>query len=140
MTDQVGKFATLFSATQLGKREWNLEATLAFVDPVHGRIEVPKLFVTDLASINSLRYVAPLIFALLTGYGNAACTVHDFLYQTAELSRKECDEVLYRALRAEGVAKWRAAMFWAGVRMFGAKHYNKDDHGNSSGAMAQILE
>ena len=31
--------------------------------------------------------------------------------------------VLYRALRAEGVARWRAWLFWAGVRIGGTKQY-----------------
>jgi hypothetical protein len=64
-----------------------------------------------------------VLFALVSGYGNYAATVHDWLYTTGQVSRKQADAVLYRALRAEGVARWRAWLFWAGVRMGAAKHY-----------------
>ncbi|QOC57891.1 hypothetical protein phiK7B1_036 [Pseudomonas phage phiK7B1] len=118
------KFLTRFTATQLGKRKWELTDRLRLNDELAGPITAEVGFVTDLASINSLRYVAPLVYALLVGYGNASCTIHDMLYQDGTLTRKDADDLLYRALRSEGVAKWRAAMFWAGVRLFGAKFYN----------------
>ncbi|MEG0062996.1 MAG: DUF1353 domain-containing protein [Pseudomonas sp.] len=130
MSNIVGKFATLFQATQLDKRQWLMEADLVFIDPVHGRLVVPRLFETDLASINALRYIAPMLYALLVGYGNASCALHDYLYREGRLSRKESDDVLYRALRGEGVAKWRAGLFWAGVRVFGGRFYNDDDAGH----------
>ncbi|WP_279627450.1 DUF1353 domain-containing protein [Pseudomonas mohnii] len=44
-------------------------------------------------------------------------------YTASSNSRKEADAILYRALRAEGVARWRAWLFWAGVRIGGAKHF-----------------
>ena len=66
-----------------------------------------------------------VLFALVSGYGNYAATVHDFLYTYGQLTRKEADDVLYRALRAEGVARWRAWLFWAGVRIAGANQYTK---------------
>lgn len=136
MTSPVGKFVTLFHATQLGKREWVLESDLTFIDPVLGKLTAPKMTETNLASIDVLRYVAPMLYALLVGYGNASCALHDYLYKEARLSRKQCDDVLYRALRAEGVAKWRAAMFWAGVRVFGASHYGNDDSDGPMGSSA----
>ena len=61
----------------------------------------------------------------MTGYGNYAATVHDFLYSEGQVSRKEADAILYWALRAEGIARWRTWLFWAGVRICGAKHYTK---------------
>ena len=61
----------------------------------------------------------------MTGYGNYAATVHDFLYSEGQVSRKEADAILYWALRAEGIARWRTWLFWAGVRIGGAKHYTK---------------
>lgn len=118
------KFLTKFTATQLEKRKWQLTERLRLTDELFGPITAEVGFVTDLASINALRYVAPLVYALLVGYGNASCTIHDMLYQDGSVTRKEADDLLYRALRSEGVAKWRAAMFWAGVRMFGGKFYN----------------
>lgn len=119
-----GKFLTKFTGTQLAKRKWRLTEKLRFDDVLAGPITAEVGFETDLASINALRYVAPLVYALLVGYGNASCTIHDMLYKEGSLTRKDADDVLYRALRAEGVARWRAALFWAGVRLFGGRFYN----------------
>jgi hypothetical protein len=132
------EFLTKFNGIQLEKRKWEIAAPLKFNDEVFGRITAEVGFQTDLASINSLRYIAPLLYALLVGYGNAACTIHDMLYKEGRLSRKACDEVLYRALRAEGVAKWRAAIFYAGVRVFGGRFYN-DDNGSNNSQAAQAV-
>lgn len=137
MTERVNKFLTKFAATQTGKRSWVLLADLVFNDENRGPLTARSGFQTDLASINALRYVLPLLYALLVGYGNAACTLHDYLYQTGMYSRKECDQILYRALRGEGVAKWRAWLFYAGVRMFGGKFYN--DGPIDPGLMAQMV-
>ena len=89
-------------------------------------IIVPAGFITDFASIQVLHNVFLFVlFAMVAGYGNYAATVHDWLYFGGQVSRKEADAILYRALRAEGVARWRAWLFWAGVRIGGAKHYTK---------------
>lgn len=67
-----------------------------------------------------------ILYAALIGYGNAASAVHDYLYDeicTLGLSRPESDDVIYRAARAEGVARWRASPFYIGVRIGGKSHY-----------------
>lgn len=132
------KFATKFTATQLEKRKWQLTGRLSLNDELVGPLTAEVGFVTDLASINALRYVAPLVYALLVGYGNASCTIHDMLYQDGTLTRKDADDLLYRALRSEGVAKWRASLFWAGVRLFGRSHYN--DNGAKPMGSVQVVQ
>ncbi|MFJ3469041.1 DUF1353 domain-containing protein [Pseudomonas sp. NPDC090201] len=68
--------------------------------------------------------VAIVLYALLTGYGMAPAILHDRLYEAGGLSRSECDAVFYRALHmGDGVAKWRAGIFWVGVRLGGMAHY-----------------
>lgn len=119
-----GDFATHLIAEQFSRWEWQLTSPLIYQDTAHGTITVPTGFVTNFASIRSLRVVASPLYGTLVGYGNAACTVHDFLYAGSSLSRKECDDVLYRALRAEGVARWRASLFYIGVRVGGRGYYN----------------
>ncbi|MFK3971796.1 DUF1353 domain-containing protein [Pseudomonas sp. NPDC087358] len=73
---------------------------------------MPAGFTTDFASIkvlhNAFLFVVFVLFALVSGYGNYAATVHDWLYTTGGVSPKDADAVLYRALRAESVARWRA--------------------------------
>lgn len=113
------KFANTLITEQLGRRKFRVMAPLTFGDVV-----VPMGFITNYASIevfhNILLYP---IYALFAGYGNYASTVHDYLYSKGERSRKECDEIFYLALRAEGVARWRAWMMWAGVRIGARKAY-----------------
>ncbi|MFJ3487720.1 DUF1353 domain-containing protein [Pseudomonas sp. NPDC090202] len=122
----MSQFTTTLKTEQIGKWQHTLLADLVLADEEQRVITVPAGFVTDFASIKVLHNAFLFIlFALVSGYGNYAATVHDFLYTTGQVSRKEADAVLYRALRAEGVARWRAWLFWAGVRLGGASHYTK---------------
>lgn len=128
VTDR-GHFATHLLAEQHDRWTWQLTSPLILTDPVHGTITVPTGLVTNFASIRSLRVIASPIYATLVGYGNAACTVHDYLYGGGKtergevLNREEADGVLYRALRAEGVARWRASLFYIGVRIGGEAYF-----------------
>lgn len=122
-------FLSTLKTEQIGKWTHNLLDDLIFEDEKLGTVIVPSGFTTDFASIKVLHNAFLFIFfALVSGYGNYAATVHDYIYSTHSLNnfavtRKDADEVLYRALRAEGVARWRAWLFWAGVRLGGGKAY-----------------
>ncbi len=48
-----------------------------------------------------------------------AALVHDFLYDTHEVSRKEADQVFKSFLEEKGVPRPRAFLMWLAVRMFG---------------------
>jgi hypothetical protein len=120
----MSQFITTLKTEQVGKWNHTLLADLVLIDDEHGRIVAEIGFSTDFASIRVLHNALLfLLFALVAGYGNYAAAIHDKLYATGQLTRKQADEVLYRALRAEGVARWRAWLFWAGVRLGGTKHY-----------------
>lgn len=112
-------FQTTLKTEQIARTSWRL-----IEDLVYGDITVPRGFITNYASIevfhNALLF--PL-YALFAGYGNYASTVHDYLYTNHRMSRKEADAIFYQALRSEGVAKWRAWLMWAGVRVGGRKAY-----------------
>ncbi|MQT84007.1 DUF1353 domain-containing protein [Pseudomonas sp. FSL R10-2964] len=120
----MSRFTTTLKTEQLDRRTYKLLADLVLADGDERVITVPAGYTTDFASIevlhNALLFV---LFALVSGYGNYAATVHDWLYEHGSLTRKEADAVLYRALRAEGVARWRAWLMYAGVRLGGAKQY-----------------
>lgn len=119
----MSQFLTTLKTEQIGKWSHVLLADLVLEDDA-GTITVPAGFTTDFASIKVLHNAFLFVlFALVSGYGNYAATVHDWLYTTGQMARKEADAVLYRALRAEGVARWRAWLMWAGVRLGGGKHY-----------------
>lgn len=117
--------ATKLRTEQDGKLNILL-GVLRLEDDEHGTIEVPAGFVTNFASLQVFHNILLFaVYALMVTYGNRACTVHDYLYSQGQLTRRECDDLFYRALRADGVAKWRAALFWAGVRIGGAGHYHR---------------
>lgn len=115
----MSKFTTTLKTEQIARTCWRLTDELVF-----GDIVVPKGFITNYASIEVFHnaFLFPL-YALFAGYGNYASTVHDYLYVKRSVSRKEADAVFYQALRSEGVAKWRAWLMWAGVRIGGKKAY-----------------
>lgn len=122
----MSRFTTTLKTEQIGKWTHVLLDDLVLADEDERVITVPAGFTTDFASIKVLHNAFLFVlFALVSGYGNYAATVHDWLYTTGAVSRKEADAVLYRALRAEGVARWRSWLFWAGVRLGGAKQYTK---------------
>ena len=122
----MSRFVTTLKTDQTDRRTYKLLDDLVLADEDLGAIIVPQGFVTDFASIQVLHNAFLFVlFALVAGYGNYAATVHDWLYFGGQVSRKEADAILYRALRAEGVARWRAWLFWAGVRIGGAKHFTK---------------
>ena len=121
----MSRFITTLKTDQTDRRTYKLLDDLVLADEEQRTIIVPTGFVTDFASIQVLHNAFLFVlFALVAGYGNYAATVHDWLYEHGSLTRKEADAVLYRALRAEGVARWRAWLMWAGVRIGGAKQYN----------------
>lgn len=124
-----------FDTRQLGRRLFMLLSDFSVVDPVFGKIEAKKGFHTDLASIDVLHNVMLFVFyALLADYGDKSAAIHDWLYAGYPIertphhlyypTRKEADQIMYRSLRAEGVARWRAWLFYAGVRIGGAKRFS----------------
>lgn len=124
-----------FDIRQTEENEWQLLKPFVYHDSVFGAIVVPEGFKTNFASIESLRLPLFPLYAMLANYGDRAATVHDYLYGGHPIEvnglprylwRAEADDVLYRALRAEGIARWRARMFWAGVRMGGESFFSLD--------------
>lgn len=111
------------------RKHFVLMQALTYHDKKLGIVEVPIGFTTDFASIHPLRFTAPLMYAVLSGYGKRAATVHDYLYTVTNhnenrISRKDADKVFFRALRDEGVARWRAYLLYYGVRAFGVRYFN----------------
>lgn len=93
---------------------WKLNAPLTYVGRDHTFI-VGQDFETDFATV-------PRVFVwLIPRYGiyTKAAIVHDFLCQTAPVSRADADGIFRRMLRELGVPVIRRWMMWAGVRVGG---------------------
>jgi len=109
--------------------KWVLKRAFHFyyINEVGGQKDViiPEGFITDFASTPRLLYpIFPPI-----GIYNKAAMVHDYLYTSAILPRKECDLFFLQAMEVLQVPKWkRKMMFWA-VRCFGAKRFNLEKKG-----------
>lgn len=106
---------------QHDRKTWRLLAPFSYLDPDHGLVKVPPTFETDFASVPRW----PLTFALLGQYGHAAAVLHDWLYSSGQLSRDAADRVFLNALRSSGIARWRAYLMFAGVRIGGASRYKE---------------
>lgn len=115
--------------------EYQLLADFSYLDAVLGKVTAKKTFKTNYASIDVLKkFMMFLFYALLVKYGDRAATIHDWLYSGYGIehedgtiyypTRKECDDLFRRALLAEGVARWRALVFYWGVRLGGESHYS----------------
>lgn len=126
-----------FDTREVARREYLLLADFSFDDVLgFGVITAKAGFSTDYASIDVLRNILLFLFyAILVGYVDKAATIHDWIYRGNGIARpddgvyyptrKECDQIFYRALRAEGVANWRAMIFYAGVRIGGKSSYKR---------------
>lgn len=150
-----GKFSAGAVTRQISRWEFELLESLAFDDPIHGQLTVPVGFVCDLASIRILREICRwasiaavigalfawgwvtnlcwlvavgtlALYSLVAGYGMRAAILHDWLYTVGWFTRSQSDAIYGRALRTgDGTARWRVLLFWAGVRVGGAKRYAK---------------
>lgn len=126
---------TKLSVTYLDLRYRQLNTPLVYSSRTHGVIVAKEDFITDFATTyGALRYIAFFIYALLAGYGDHASTIHDWLYSgfgitnaatghTYYPTRAEADKLFYDTLRDEGVARWRAFIFYAGVRLFASSKF-----------------
>ena len=84
-------------------------------DFVYNDIVVPAGFITDFASIPRPFY------NLIPRWGKygVATIVHDYLYATKKMARKEADAVLFEIMDKYKVAAFQKYAIYWGVRIFG---------------------
>jgi hypothetical protein len=133
----MSKAFSYLDSRELARRQYQLLADLHFDDILgFGVITAKNGFITDYASLDVLKkFLLFMFYALLVGYGDKAATIHDWIYRGYGIARadgsvyyptrKECDQIFYRALRAEGVDRVRCFLFYAGVRIGGASSYKQ---------------
>ena len=86
------------------------------------RIIVPAGFKTDFASVPRIFW--SVISPIGKGYTSAAI-VHDYLYSTHQVTKKEADNIFLWLMQRDGVSYLkRYAMYWS-VRLFGGKAWKK---------------
>lgn len=86
------------------------------------RVDVPRGFVTDLASLPSYLWG---ILQKTGRYGNAAI-YHDWLYWEQSVPRSTADRVFERAMNDMGVDAATRRLIWAGVRVFGGQYWDEN--------------
>lgn len=103
---------------------WELQQELKAVILNH-YIKVPKLFVTDFASVP--KYLKPLIPSKFIY--NQVVVVHDYLYSTHEVDRETADQILREGLQYIDNYSMRSKIwsniFYYAVRAFGQSHWDK---------------
>ncbi|MBS5841120.1 MAG: DUF1353 domain-containing protein [Pseudomonas sp.] len=90
----MSRFVTTLKTDQTDRRTYKLLDDLVLADEEQRVITVPAGFVTDFASIKVLHNAFLFVlFALVSGYGNYAATVHDFLYSEGQVSTTQPRQV-----------------------------------------------
>lgn len=145
----MGKFLTEPPFKRLpdkdGRRQWELTGKLIYESNTVDIIVVPKGYVTDFSSVPRL----PFVYWLFGGRGDLEGALHDFLYTAPHTNgagltidratadkvlrgaRYSCDRidtseyesVTVSALLNNAWAYFGAWCFWAGVRLFGWRHW-----------------
>ena len=84
---------------------------------------VPKGFVSDGCSVPQMFW--GLIAPCIDGRTIRAAIIHDWLYSTAILSRKQADEIFLQLMIEDDFSTWKAYTCYYAVRIFGSSHYGK---------------
>jgi hypothetical protein len=99
------------TATKIDTNTWVLVDDLTYENITY-RITAKKGFTTDFASIPRIAWT--LIGSPAMGRYTSSSVIHDVLYATESLGRKECDDLFLEMLEVDGVGYFkRYAMYWA---------------------------
>jgi hypothetical protein len=99
-------------------------------------IETPKGFVTDFASVpRPLWHLLPK----WGGYG-VASVIHDYLYWSQHIQRRDADLWLLKTAEEMGVGRFHARVIWGAVRLFGGIAWNSNARRRASQDIACIPE
>lgn len=109
----------VLTPTEDGHR-WELEDPLIY-QGARDTFTVPRAFETDLASVPRWFWWAFPPF----GPWSAAAVLHDWLYSTHQVSRKDADGIFLRVMLASGTKLWRAAVAYRAVRIFGGSAWRR---------------
>jgi len=108
----------MISLIPRGSTRWEVEEDYKVV-VLDNIIEIPKGFITDLASIPRVMW----LFLPPFGRYTEASVVHDYLYTSSDLPRNKCDEIFFTLMIRNNVGYFTAKMMYYSVRFFGWMHY-----------------
>lgn len=120
----MSKILDSLSVTEVSDSIWEIAGhPFRYQSDVAGRMfTVPVGFYTDFASVP--RFL-PLIYSLIGDEAHEAAAIHDWLYYAAITTREVADKVLKEAIIVCGMPKWKANVFYSGVRVGGWASWNK---------------
>jgi len=126
-------FTTPLNLTALTPDLWAVASPLVWEDEA-GRIVVPKGFVTDLASIPHVIDWIPILDR--TGLSRRPAALHDWCYAGRRQQGKDAaDNLLRKALMAEGMSAAGASVYYYGVHWFGGPSWASDARKSSNGRL-----
>jgi hypothetical protein len=140
-------FLTDLDATKLDERlnKWRLSTPLRYWDCILREVIIaPADFVTNFATlyicIGPFIIRSALAYWLLGDLGDAAATIHDWLYSTQTYCRRKADAVFRRALIDLRIPTWRANCAWFVLRCVGWTVWNKVKRDKASGKFVDPIE
>lgn len=82
---------------------------------------VPEGLYTDFASVPQIVWsvVCPI------GRHTRAAVLHDYLYASQIITRKESDDIFWEAMVTDGCTAFEVIVMWGAVRLFGSFAWNK---------------
>ncbi|HGP2813971.1 TPA: DUF1353 domain-containing protein [Salmonella enterica] len=117
----MSRFTTPAILEMLDHYRWRVYEPFEFYlsDDNSDVISVPAGFVTDLATV-------PRIFRTLMppdGKYAKAAIIHDYLYDKALRTKQQADLIFLDGMTVLGVPKWKRAIMYQAVRLFGRGNY-----------------
>lgn len=114
------EFHTRLIVQQVAEHEWQLLADLVYYSAkLQRQFRVPKLFVTDFASVPRI----PLAYLMAGGKASKEAVLHDWLYASKICTRAEADAVFEEAMAINGQPWLTRKAMWFAVRLFGWSVY-----------------
>ena len=115
-------FPIPFLGEYIGNGKFKLEKPFEYWNPPV-KVKVPAGFITDGASIP--RFAWSLIGSPWSGRYARAAIIHDYLYFTKTVSRKEADRIFLQAMQILKVNWFKRRAMWLAVRLFAGAGWNK---------------
>lgn len=113
---------------QINDYHYQLVRTYIVLLPNKKTLQILPGFVTDGASVPKLFW--NIIGSPFTGNYTRAGIIHDALYASKILPRKQCDSIFFKIIKECGGSWLERTLMWAGVRIFGGFAWKK--HTSSS--------